>query len=266
MPQLQIKKVLIVVRTYPIPVANGVEVSCTAGITDGNQWVRLFPVPYRFLRGDRRFHKYQWIEAKVFKSKSDQRPESYKLDPESINILSEPLSTGRGWQARKNVLFRLKVRSLCQLRRERDQRGWPTLGFFRPKAIHRLIIKPESPNWSDNQLAMLRQGSLFEKGPVVELEKVPYSFKYQFSCDDDQCAGHNMVCTDWEMGESWRKWKNDYGENWESKFRQRYEEEMISKNDTHFYVGTVFPHPQTWIIVGLFYPPLQQQRDLFSFE
>ena len=39
------------------------------------------------------------------------------------------------------------------------------------------------------------------------------------------------------------------------KFRQTYETEMIHKNDTHFYVGTVASHPNRWIIIGLFYPP-----------
>ena len=55
------KQVLIVVRTYPTPARKGIEVSCTAGITDDGQWIRLFPVPYRFLEADQRFRKYQTI-------------------------------------------------------------------------------------------------------------------------------------------------------------------------------------------------------------
>jgi hypothetical protein len=57
------------------------------------------------------------------------------------------------------------------------------------------------------------------------------------------------------MGESWRKWRTAHKGGWEAKFRQRYEEEMIKKLDTHFYVGTEHRYPDTWIIVGLFYPP-----------
>ena len=72
-----------------------------------------------------------------------------------------------------------------------------------------------------------------------------------------------MSCTDWEMGESWRSWKDKYGEQWEQKFRQRYETEMIERLDTHFYVGTVHQHPDAWIIVGLFYPPVS--TELLSF-
>ena len=97
-----VSRVLITARTYPTPVRRGVEVSCTGGITESGEWIRLFPVPYRFLSLDKRFRKYQWIEANVAKS-SDLRPESFQIDIDSINIISEPLPTKDRWQARKNI-------------------------------------------------------------------------------------------------------------------------------------------------------------------
>ncbi len=252
--QQQTKKALIVVRTYPTPAVKGVEVSCTAAITDRGEWLRLFPIPYRFLSQDRRFRKYQWIEVRVTKA-SDPRPESYKLDVDSIKILSDPLSTADGWRARKEIVLPLRSHSLCYLQRERNSKRYPTLGFFRPKVIKRLIIKPDSKPWTQGQLQILSQMDLYKKAPQKALEKVPYSFRYQFRCDESSCTGHTISCIDWEMSESWRKWKDKYGNKWEDKFLQKYQTEMIEKNDTHFYVGTVHQHPQTWIIVGLFYPP-----------
>jgi hypothetical protein len=71
-----------------------------------------------------------------------------------------------------------------------------------------------------------------------------------------------MICADWEMGESWRKWSRDYRADW-ARFRQRYEAKMIEKYDTHFHVGTVHQHPQSWIIIGLFYPLKPKIRGLF---
>ena len=62
------KRILITVRTYPVPARKGIEVSCTGGITDDGKWIRLFPVPYRFLEEDRRFTKYQWISVSVTKA------------------------------------------------------------------------------------------------------------------------------------------------------------------------------------------------------
>ncbi len=68
------------------------------------------------------------------------------------------------------------------------------------------------------------------------------------------------MCTDWEMSESYRRWRSEYGDGWEEKFRQRYENEMIQRYDTHFYVGTVASHPNNWIIIGLFYPPREAEN------
>jgi hypothetical protein len=73
-----------------------------------------------------------------------------------------------------------------------------------------------------------------------------------------------MSCTDWEMAQSYRSWRDEYDEEWEAALRQKYEEEMINKFDTHFYVGTVHRHPKEWIMVGLFYPPPVVIRDLFD--
>lgn len=75
-----------------------------------------------------------------------------------------------------------------------------------------------------------------------------------------------MICTDWEMGQAYRAWRKQYGDQWEGKFRQRFEKEMIEKNDTHFFVGTIHQHPGSWIIVGLFYPPRPATMDLFDRE
>ena len=258
------RKALIVVRTYPTPAKKGVEVSCTAAITDSGEWLRLFPVPYRRLAANQQFHKYQWIEVAVEKA-ADPRPESHKIRQDTLRILSDVLPTERYWQARKDIVFPLKLASLCAIQKRRDDYGSPTLGIFRPKAIERLIIAPaERPDWTPDQLAVLRQGDLFDSEPVEELEKIPFDFSYQFRCEADTCTGHRMKCTDWEMGQSWRKWRRKYGEDWERAFRDRYERDMIENLDTHFYVGTLHQYPNAWIIVGLFYPPRFSALPLFE--
>lgn len=265
MPPKRRVKALILVRTYPTPAKNGVEVSCTAAVTEDGQWLRLFPIPYRFLDMDKRFRKYQWIEVDVIKA-SDGRPESYKIDRNSISIASEVLPTDGNWRERKHYVDPLKRHCMCCIKRERDSVGYPTLGIFKPKVIERLIIKSTDANWTNAQLDILRQNNLFETGPTQELEKVPYDFSYQYRCDHEDCNGHAMKCTDWEMGESWRRWSREYGETWEEKFRQRYEKEMIETKDTHFYVGMIHQHPKEWIIVGLFYPMKEKHKAMPLFD
>ncbi len=196
------------------------------------------------------------------KSTKDTRRESYKLKQNGITIISY-LEPGNEWQARKEIILPLEAHCLCCLIKQRNESGFPTLGIIKPKKIERLIITADTAAWTPVQLAVLRQEHLFAERPKTELEKVPFRFQYKFWCDEATCNSHTMICVDWEMGESWRQWSAKYGEQWEAKFRQRYEQEMIEKYDTHFYVGTVHLHPQTWIIVGLFYPPRSQQSGLF---
>ena len=257
------KRVLIAVRTYPVPAHKGSEVSCTAGITEDGKWIRLFPVPYRFLDQDQRFKKYQWIEVETTKAPGDSRPESFKLNADTLKTF-DTISTVDGWRARKEILKPLMRSSMCEIKREWDASSHPTLGLFKPAEITRLVFEPAAAEWTAQQLDDLSQADLFQKGPKEKLEKIPFNFKYEYRCSDSKCTGHAMTCFDWEIGQSYRKWKNDYGDNWESKFRQRYEDEMINKYDTHFFVGNMHQHPGTWIIVGLFYPPKQTQTDLFG--
>lgn len=257
------QRVLIVVRTYPVPAHKGIEVSCTAGVTDDGKWVRLFPVPYRFLQDDQRFAKYQWIEVDTLKARRDSRPESFNLNVETLKMF-EKVSTADGWRKRKEILKPLMRASMCAIKNEWEENRSPTLGLFKPAKITRLILEPDDADWTTEELTALRQTDLFQKAPKEQLEKIPYSFKYEYTCSDANCTGHTMTCFDWEIGQSFRKWRTDYGVDWERAFRQRYEADMLHKYDTHFFVGNMHQHPGTWIIVGLFYPPRQTQGDLFG--
>jgi hypothetical protein len=257
------KRVLITVRTYPVPATKGFEVSCTAAISDDGKWIRLFPVPYRLLPPDKRFTKYQWIEVSLLRAKGDPRPESHHLNIETIK-LGETVSPARQWAARKAILKPLIRPSLCAIQKERDDKGAPTLGLFKPARIKRLLIVANDADWTAKQKAILSQKTLgFEKVPRGELEKIPFDFYYEFVCDHSGCRGHKMGCTDWEMAEAYRQWRKKYGDRWEAEFRKKFERDMISKFDTHFYVGTLHQHPKNWMIVGLFYPP-PTEPDLFS--
>ena len=246
-------KVLITVKTYPLPSKKTIEASCTAGITEDGKWIRLFPLPFRYLEYAKRFKKYQWIEVRVTKA-TDPRPESHKIDLDSIKPLGEPLPTSKNWQIRKEMVLPLATPSLCHLQATRENTE-KTLGLFKPRCINELIIEPEEhPYWTEQEVATLSQQSMFDKKYVKPLEKIPFKFKYRFFCNDQKCNGHILSVTDWEIGESYRKWRLRYGRDWESYFRKKFEDKVIYGFDTYFYVGTTRAHPDVWIIIGLFYP------------
>ena len=250
------ERVLIVVRTYPVPSQKSVEVSCTAGVTSAGDWIRLFPIPYRFMQMDKRFHKYQEIDVDIVKAPRDQRPESFRInDLDSIEIVvPEPLSTKNHWDARWRRLEHLLKHCMCCIEKERKASGSPTLGFFKPAEIEAFEIEQTTDHWTDSELTKLRQFTLWGETPPQELEKVPFQFRYRYRCPHDFCNGHRQSCIDWEMGALFRKLRTKHGEQWEVPFRQRYEEEMFTQNDTYFFVGNMNQYPASWLVVGLWYP------------
>jgi hypothetical protein len=138
---------------------------------------------------------------------------------------------------------------MCDLQNLRNSQGHPTLGFVRAREIRRLEIEQDpDPDWTEQQLSRLRQFPLWGDAPASELEKIPFKFRYRYLCEHPDCSSHRMTCTDWEMGQA---------------FRQRFENEMATENDTHFFVGTNYQYPNAWIIVGLWYPRRNPQRRLF---
>jgi hypothetical protein len=253
------KRVLITVKTYPTPAAKTAEQSCTAGVTDDGKWIRLFPIPWRFLTDEHKFRKWEWIDVSVKKA-SDFRPESHNPDCDSITVIGK-LGTKGNWQERRDIISPLIAHCMCCLQKERNENKFPTFGLFRPGSLKRLIIVPEEQSaWTTTELEKLGQMSFrVIDGKMVHdtfktLEKLPYKFLYEFVCDHDGCGGHRMSCTDWEMGQAYRNWRRSYGDQWEDKFRRRFEQEMIDKFDTHFFVGTTSGHPHVWVIVGTFRP------------
>jgi hypothetical protein len=81
--------------------------------------------------------------------------------------------------------------------------------------------------------------------------------------DDPECNGQKMSCTDWEIGQSFRDWKRQYGDGWEAAFRHRYEREMI-ENTTPISLLVTCISPKDLDRYGLFYPPRKTMDDLFG--
>src|SRR3546814_9298790 len=60
-------------KTYPSPSGKHSETSCVAGMTEEGSLIRLFPVPFRAIRDEQKFKKWQWISAQIYKAKEDRR-------------------------------------------------------------------------------------------------------------------------------------------------------------------------------------------------
>ena len=109
------KIILVTVKAYPNPSKTYGETVCCAGVDlDTLQLIRLYPIPFRDLDYDKKFKKYSIIEVACTKTPDDKRPESYKVNAETIKVL-DWLDTKNNWAKRKDIILKLCIKSMCQV-------------------------------------------------------------------------------------------------------------------------------------------------------
>jgi len=253
-------KVLITVKTYPIPSAKYDELVCTAGVQESGDFVRLYPINFRDLPFAQQYQKYQWIEVDAIRHEGrDVRKESYRPDCDTLKLIGAPIPTRNGdWSARGKLALKNKAKSMEELQ-DSQELDRTSLGILKPKSINDLIVKSDDPDWKPQFYEALRQARLWDDRQKTSEppRKVPFKFQYRFSCDDPRCKGHQMMIEDWEVGALyWRlRDKGLSPADAAQGVKRKFLDELCSKDrDTHFYVGTVLSHPKSWVIIGVFYP------------
>ena len=254
------KKILVTVKAYPEPSKKYGASICTAGITEDGEWIRLYPIPFDFFRGSGNFRKYDWIEVECrncSKEEKLQRKESHKIRYKTLKVVDSSLNKRpTDWEARNEIVLPMLEESLERLW-EAYKEDRTSLGLIKPKELFEFYMSEEL-NDDEKSLAKAKesyQETLFGE-KRTDLEVIPHVFRYRFSCHGESCKDHDITCEDWELFQSYRSWRTKYPEKevlWE-KLKQRYFDEMISKKDLYFYMGTHSLHP-SWLIIGLYYPP-----------
>jgi hypothetical protein len=266
-------RILITVKTYPIPSATYDELVCTAGVLESGDFVRLYPINFRDLPFAQQYKKYQWIEVEAQEHKGrDLRKESYRPDCGTLRVVGKPIPTrGGDWSDRARYVLKKKAASLEELQaRQREDRT--SLGIFKPKKVHDLVVSRDSPEWKPAFKAALTQARLWDdrRASKEPPRKVPFKFHYEFECDDPRCkAHHKMMVEDWELGALFWKLRDqgDSDDTAAAKVRDKFLGEICAPDtDTHFFVGTHFAHPKSWMVIGLFWPKLAppQPSGLFN--
>ena len=262
------RDILIVVKTYPEISSKYTETVCTAGIlADTKTLVRLYPIRFRYLEGNQQFQKYQWIKADINKTTVDPRPESYNVDPNSIEM-GDIMPVGKSWEERcawllsENTIFP----SVEALRAAQKKNG-TSLGIVKPKAVNRVIIRERDKKEVADAIAkkdsVVNQLDLFEE--KKDLYILPVRIMIEFCCDDLDCSGHKMSILDWEFGRLYRRLINT--DNWREKIETKILDVICGETrDTHIILGNIANHPQTFCVLGFFWPPKRRGRQMPLFN
>ncbi len=60
-------RICILVKAYPQPSQKYEETVCCAGVTEDGRFLRLYPIPYRRLKKEQQFQRFDWVEMHIAK-------------------------------------------------------------------------------------------------------------------------------------------------------------------------------------------------------
>ena len=258
-------RVLIWGKTYPELSRRHLETVCTGGVDANGRPVRLYPVPLRYLSGAQQYELYSVIEVRARQSDSDNRPESHKIDADSLRLIDKITPDKHLWAARREYIFRdpsWHFESVDQLKAAHDERG-ASMGVVQPGEILRVFAKdkPASARAEHDQKLddLTAQQDLFPR-EYKNLEFIPFEIRLQWRCRGAcGCAKrpHNAMVLDWGLCELGRR------EGREKAVAKLEQIANLATHDFRLFMGNFFLHQSTFGIIGMWYPKRGEQEELF---
>jgi hypothetical protein len=258
MTQKEKAKVLVATKTYPNPSTKYMETVCTAGIRlddDGNPlgWIRLYPIDFRYLDMDKQFPRYAIIEVDIEKNPNDPRPESHKVNRDTIKVIEQ--IKGDDWDRKKKLILPFLRGSIDEIKANNE-----SLGIIKHNEIRKIYAKDTDREWDPKAQTVLAQQNLFVD--KKDLEKIPYKFRFEYTdVFEEQEVKHDMHTIDWEIMQLYRnsliRAKGNQTEKEQEAVQKVLQklEWMRDKRDLYFMVGDQQAHMGSYMIIGLFYPP-----------
>jgi hypothetical protein len=254
------QRILVLGKTYPSYSQTHDEVSCTGGLVDGTwEMVRLHPINFRDLPEDKQFKHWQWIRARVAKDERDPRPESLRIDADSI-VLEEHVESH---EKRRSYLEGCTSRfaSVEALKDANESKG-TSLGIVEPQELRGCEVKPrderERTEWEATERQMTSQGRLFGPG-VRKIDFPDQVFYVRWTCNDARCSGHEMSFHDWSLHELSRKLNRDSDRV--NKVRAKMEQMLNQKKrDLYLMLGNFRGRTYQFGLMGVLSVPHTQAR------
>lgn len=255
-------RVLITVKAAPNPSVTHGETVCVAGIKLGDVgpagWIRLYPINFRNLpSSSEQFKKYDVVTVDC-RPAGEARIESWRPDMSTLHVETNLPP----WRKRRALLEPLVDFSMCRIRTDAaaDARA-RSLALVRPTEILGFRLEKHH-GWSKDEQAKIDayvnqlELDVFEDAQdKTPLEAPRFKGFYKWRCADPQCTTHEQSIIDWEFVALQRHlWNRSDAEAAGSIRRRFFEEICAPENDVAFYVGNQAKRPQTFSILGVYYP------------
>ena len=225
------------------------------------KWRRQYPVPFRILKDDQKFGRWQWISYDFTLPKDDRRRESQKVLSNSV-ITHAKLKRAE----RANFLAPLIRASLSEADARRE-----SLALVRPAAIRLEAIEKSQSELIDEarkHKELADQLSLFEEDGVAE-PLTPCRMQFVIHWKDHDGKSHRQECDDWETAAAFNRFDRLYGEKRAIEaLREKYEDQYFKAGlalgfSTHSRRNVENNTQNQWLLVGLIRLDETDQASLF---
>ena len=253
-------ELLVCAKTYPELSESHRETVCTAGCTLTGSPKRLYPVSLRYLPEVQRYRLWDVVRFAGEPNRSDPRPESVRLGQANEFRVMRHVRTPRGsWEERRRVVYADSTWHFgCVKELQARQREHGTsLGFVPVAEVEdvRLQDRPEKDRLAhDRKLNRLKSQQRLFGLAQKDLQFFGERVLVRWRCPSDECTGHNHQILDWGLGE--------LGRREDSRQMLRRMEQLcdLSEFDLAFFLGNLRLRPQTFTVIGLWYPKHKNQR------
>lgn len=233
---------IILVKASPQFGKNHGETVCCAGVSLDGAWLRLYPVTFRTLDQASQFGRWDRIRFKCRKPQNDPRPESRRVDHQSIEIIGKLKQSER-----ERFLANLEVTSI-----HAEKEKGRSLALLRPQKPVFIIERKDQDEVEEERernKGFAAQPDLFNAAAaIIPYEPCPFRFKYRYTTDDGEREG---TCQDWETDATFFRWSKHYGEDAAIANMRRVFGEEYPQKGMVFAMGTHSLYPDTWLINGV---------------
>jgi hypothetical protein len=229
------------------------ETVCCAGVDLQGNWLRLYPVAFRTLDEGRKFGRWDRIRFRWRLPNDDPRPESRRVDQDSIRITGELKPSERQRFLAACIVTGLK--------REREANR--SLALLRPRVLGFSCQRKSEDEMAKDTAAFAalhNQADLFNTKPLIPYQPCPFKFQYHYETEDGVRQG---TCQDWEIEATFYNWRRSFGEERALAEMRRVFGEEYPARGMLLATGTHSLYPDTWLINGVVRLDEVEQLSLF---
>lgn len=247
-------ELLVNCKTYPAVSTKYVETVCTGGVQPNGDFVRLYPVPFRFLETEEKYKRWDVIQVRAYRDTKDPRPESWHLIPGTPIKKIRRLSTDKQrWEWMRDT-----VHASSQ---EMESKGL-TNGCVEIEPI-RLYWQADAKEWSASQRNVIEQRDLYATEEQMSRisQQIPYEYRLEYRELGNPTVLDRKVLA-WSFYQGFIRNRNSVGSDEEALdiVASRVRKSIFNSNRCVFAILGTHSKFGHWMISGLYHVP----RDIVS--